>query len=398
MTNENQPEKSKQQRPRGTGAIFSKPRSRFLYVGYVGPNGKYIKESSGTEKRSEAQRFLKKRMEEVSGGNFVGRDVERITVDELYEDLVQDYRIKDQAVDWAESVWNVHLKSFFSGMRAANLGTNQIAAYVEKRRKENAAKATINRELALLRRAFSLGFDAEPPKVLRVPKFNRFIVSEKGNERRGFVEEPQYRKLMDAAGPLWLRGLMALGYTYGFRRGELLGNPKKGTEPMPCKQVDLLGNTVTLYSGETKNDEGRMVVLTEECRMLLTELRRGKKPEDFLFTRENGEVVKDFRGTWDDLTETAGVSGLLFHDFRRSSVRNMIRRGVPQKTARTVSGHKTDAVFSRYNIVSEDDIRDAARRIEEGAKAAVANVIPTSFPLAPNQGNEEVATKGRKPS
>jgi len=98
------------------------------------------------------------------------------------------------------------------------------------------------------------------------------------------------------------------------------------------------------------------------------------------------------------LDRRPGVPGLLFHDFRRSSVRNMIRRGVPQKTARTVSGHKTDAVFSRYNIVSEDDIRDAARRIEEGAKAAVSDVIPTSFPLAPNEGNEGVASKDRKPS
>jgi len=132
--------------------------------------------------------------------------------------------------------------------------------------------------------------------------------------------------------------------------------------------------------------------------MLLTELRRGKQPEDFLFTRENGEVVKDFRGTWNALTERAGVPGLLFHDFRRSSVRNMIRRGVPQKTARTVSGHKTDSVFARYNIVSEDDIRDAARKIEAGAKAALSGVIPTSFPLAPNQGSEEVASKDRKPS
>jgi len=50
---------------------------------------------------------------------------------------------------------------------------------------------------------------------------------------------------------------------------------------MRCSQVDLLGNSVTLYSGETKNDEGRMVALTEECRMLLTELRRGKNPKIF---------------------------------------------------------------------------------------------------------------------
>jgi integrase len=93
-------------------------------------------------------------------------------------------------------------------------------------------------------------------------------------------------------------------------------------------------------------------------------LHKGKQPEDFLFTRENGEPVRDFREVWETLTTKAGVPGLLFHDFRRSAVRKMIRRGVPQKTARTISGHMTDSVFSRYNIVSEADIRDAARKIE----------------------------------
>jgi hypothetical protein len=81
--------------------------------------------------------------------------------------------------------------------------------------------------------------------------------------------------------------------------------------------------------------------------------------------------VRDFRKTWEALVNAAGVSGRLFHDLRRSAVRNMIRRGVPQKTALTISGHKTDTVFSRYNIISEADIQDAARKIEEGAKAAV---------------------------
>jgi integrase len=310
--------------------------------------------------------LLKKRMEAVSGGNFLGPQVERITVDNLYDDLLQDYRMHGKDVEWAEGRWNVHLKDFFGGMRASRVGTAQIAAYVEKRQKENAAKATLNRELALLRRAFSLGFDAEPQKVSRVPKFHKFIVSEKGNERRGFVEEAQYRKLQDTAKEPWLRGLLALAYTFGFRKSELL--------EMRCSQVDLLNNTVSLYSGETKNGEGRIVALTEECRLLVTELRKGKQPEDSLFTRD-GEPVRDFRGTWDTLVRAAGLRGLLLHDFRRSAVRNMIRRGVPQKTAREISGHKTDAVFSRYNIVSEADIRDAARKIEQGAKA----VIHSSF-------------------
>lgn len=286
--------------------------------------------------------------------------------------------------------WNIHLKDYFGGMKAARVGTTQIAGYVEKRQGEGAAKSTINRELALLRRAFSLGFDAEPQKVSRVPKFHRFIVSEKGNERRGFVEEAEYRRLADAtAGQTWLRTLLALGYTYGFRKAELLD--------MRCAQMDLLNNTISLYSCETKNGEGRTVVLTKECCGLVTELRRGKQPEDYFFARGNGEPVRDFRGAWDAPVTTAKLPGLLFHDLRRSAVRNMIRRGVPQKTAREISGHKTDSVFSRYNIVSEDDIRDAARKIEEGAKAALKGEIHSSFIVEAERGADARTEMAPKP-
>jgi integrase len=224
----------------------------------------------------------------------------------------------------------------------------------------------------------------EPQKVLRVPKFHRFIVSEKGCERRGFVEEADYRRLAEQAKEPWLRGLLAVSYTFGFRKSELL--------KMRCSQVDLLNNTLSLYSGETKNGEPRIVYLTEECRLLLTELRKGKQPDDFLFTR-NGKPIRDLRGTWDALVRAAGLPGLLLHDFRRSAVRNMVRRGIPQKTARTISGHKSDSIFSRYNIVSEDDIREAARKIEEGAKA----VIHSSFIVEGQEEENRKEGNSRKP-
>ena len=139
------------------------------------------------------------------------------------------------------------------------------------------------------------------------------------------------------------------------------------------------------------------MTLTTECRLLVTELRREKHPEDFLITRANGEPVKDFRETWELLVSAAGVPGLLFHDLRRSAVRNMVRRGVPQKTAREISGHKTDAVFSRYNIVSEADIRDAARKIEEGAKAAVSGSIHRSFIVEPQKELAQQQVTNLKP-
>ena len=68
--------------------------------------------------------------------------------------------------------------------------------------------------------------------------------------------------------------------------------------------------------------------------------------------------------------------GLLFHDLRRSGVRNLIRVGVQQKVAMSISGHKTASVFQRYNIVDERDIMEAGRKLNEKQKSNALLEIP----------------------
>ena len=138
---------------------------------------------------------------------------------------------------------------------------------------------------------------------------------------------------------------------------------------MRVNQVDLIGHTIRLWRGETKSGEPRTVRMIQKVELLLMECITGKRPDDFVFTRGR-ERVRDFRGAWEVLCTAAKLDGLLFHDLRRSADRNLIRRGVPERVAMQISGHKTRSVFDRYNVVSESDLVDAARKIEAGAKAA----------------------------
>ncbi|MBV9180240.1 MAG: tyrosine-type recombinase/integrase [Acidobacteria bacterium] len=88
----------------------------------------------------------------------------------------------------------------------------------------------------------------------------------------------------------------------------------------------------------------------------------------WLFSR-NGQPVKDFKADWKQACEKAGVPELLFHDLRRTAVRNMIRAGVPEKIAMLISGHKTASMLWRYNITDARDIKDAGKRTERYLEA-----------------------------
>ena len=144
--------------------------------------------------------------------------------------------------------------------------------------------------------------------------------------------------------------MLALSYIFGFRNGELL-SPK-------VSDVDLMAGTVRLRT--SKNGEPRQINLT--AHNLLAACVAGKSANDAVFTR--GSNLSCTLDKPDTIAASAGCPGLLFHDLRRSAVRNMVRAGIPEVVCMKVSGHKTRAVFDRYNIVSEKDLTDAARKLE----------------------------------
>jgi integrase len=145
-----------------------------------------------------------------------------------------------------------------------------------------------------------------------------------------------------------LRAVLAVAYNFGLRKGELLG--------LRVSQVDLDVRTIHLLSGTTKNDKGHAIVMTEEVRRLVSDCINGKRSTDAVFTWPDGRPVTDCRRTWRSLTKRAGMPELIFHDLRRSAVRNMVRAEISKHVAKLISGHQTDSVFDRYDITDATDL------------------------------------------
>jgi integrase len=221
----------------------------------------------------------------------------------------------------------------------------------------------VNKELTILRAMLNHAFKAyTPPKILHVPRFPEKM--KEPNPRQGFVTDEQYDALQANCKHQWLRALLAIAYTFGFRKGELVGRVQRNQPEMKVSQINLKNRTIHLWAGTTKNEQGRTVKMTDEVYNLLCECVRDKKPDDAVFTWATGKPVKDFRGAWSEMTKAAGLPSLLPHDFRRSAARNLLCAGVSRDVAKRVTDHLTDSMFSRYNIVAETDLADAADKLE----------------------------------
>ena len=239
----------------------------------------------------------------------------------------------------------------------AGLKAHQIDDYKLKRLEERTnrnrppSRSTINRELTYLRAAMRR---AKRHEIIDdVPAFDMY--SEADRVRTGFIEPALFRRMLEA-----IRGrfpdtadLMEYLYATGWRRGE--------AETLTWDRVSWDSQVIELPAGRKRERIRRIPIAGAVNRILRRrwELRLFEGALIPWVFHRRGRRFGAWRKAWQIAKDAVGRPDLVPHDMRRSFTRNMVRRGVDRKVVMQITGHQTDSMFLRYQIVDDADLRRA---------------------------------------
>ena len=300
------------------------------------------------------------------------------TLGALSDAYLQDYQVRQfRSVSTARGRV-AHLAAFFGrDAHAAAITTDQIHQYQLARRAAGAATGTVNRETSALHRMCTLAvhwgwFDTVPgfPDRLR-----------ENPPRQGFFEHPEYLAVRAYLPAPW-QDILDVAYYSGWRKNEILG--------LTWEEIDEAGGVIRLSPSRSKTLVGRILPISQPIAEALARRQARRDPNSPLVFHRDGIHVRRWRTAWRTACQTAGVQTRFLHDCRRTAARNLIRASVPERVAMLMTGHKSRAIFDRYNIIHEQELLDAGDQLvaylAQRAQAAPARRrADAAGPAAPAQ-------------
>jgi integrase len=362
------------------GAVYLRGNTWYLDYWH---HGKQYRESAHTPDQRKALKLLRQRHDEIARDEFIKPTATKVTMSHLFDLVVADYERKDNRSRHTLAHRLKPLRTFFGERRAIEITEYTLAKYRSERLADECSKTTINRELAVIRRAYKLATKGKDKLVSpnSVPAIEMYP---ENNVREGVVEYGDFLALVKHL-PSPIDDLCWFAYLMGWRRAQVLS--------LRWSDINHEARTVIRRAEFDKTKEPSVLAMSESVRAVIQRrwqarlVMTDKEPKvcDLVFHRD-GQPIREFRGAWENACIAAGLCApvkdangrpkldargeeiqrpaVRFHDFRRSCVRNLENAGTPRKVAKSITGHITDSVYERYHIVKQEDQRTALARVE----------------------------------
>ena len=309
--------------------------------------------------RRVAERLLASRVADGRGRGHHGP----LTFDHLAAWYLDDYLVRRlRTVDTARGRV-ANLRATFGGQPATVMTTEAIRSYQRTRLAAGAAAATVNRETSALSRMLQLAIRAGA--LDHRPVFPERL--EERGPRQGFFEHADYEAVRRHLPPAY-QDVLDFAYYSGWRKREIL--------ELRWSEVDEGGGVVRLSPERSKTRVGRVLPIVPPIAAVLARRRgpaTGRGSRSVSARCGHGPGLAD--GVARGVSTGRGARRLL-HDCRRTAARNLVRAGVPERVAMQLTGHRSRAVFDRYNIVREDELHQAGARLVAYVAAQAARAPP----------------------
>ena len=378
---------------KGEGSLFQSNGYWYYTYGYTvdGQQRKKKKCLGSVEKlktreaaQRQVQRFRNRFIADVTTGKVMTSNAENVTCDELLTQYVEHLSAQKKPAAYViEKCIDANVRPFFGSKKVGKLESRHFDQYRRMRIEEDGvSNATVDHDFTYLKSSLIHEYKKTPSRVLKVPHIPK---SGEDSVRKGFLDFEGYEKVLVEL-QTSLKCMFVVAYHIGNRRGVLL--------ELKWTQVDFENGLIRFTRMQNRKPVPVAAPIYGDMRTWLTRQKAFRDKhypncENVFFwypadceidpilktghggrRSQPGSPIKSFYESWDQAVGDAGCPDLLFHDLRRSAVRNMIEKvGLSEKKAMEISGHKTRSMILRYDIVSLADIKESGEKMDGWIKA-----------------------------
>lgn len=310
--------------------------------------GQQIRKSTKTRDRRLAERIHRKLM-----GNIVeGRWFEKLPGEEKTFSQMMDKYLKEHVVklrsERSFQGYAKNLESHFGSFVVSRISPMMIHEYKVKRLQQGLKPASVNRELATMKKAYNLAL--KEWQWVRENPVTRITLEKENNKRDRWLTPDEEERLLKAS-TVWLRNFIFFALNTGMRLGEILSLSWRG--------VDMDRKTVTVF--ESKNDEKRTIPMNASTVKMLEKMGKVRSIKTDLVFYSSCHTKLDARNVRRDFQEAvkkAEIEDFRFHDLRHTFATRLIQNGVDVYKVQRLLGHKTPSMTQRYAHHYPESLRD----------------------------------------